>query len=171
MYAFLPSLSWLPLIELIGFIVIGGKIGFLASLLWLMASTALGFWLLREWGMKALMRTAEDEDGFFAEQSAFDSLCMLIAALLLILPGFISDFLAVPFILAPFRHWLFALSRRDGSFMRRFTRKSRDFRQWTYTRTSQTQDGTTRQTRTTTIIDGEYKRLDDRIDDQTGRPK
>lgn len=160
MYAFLPSLSWLPLIELVGFFVIGGKIGFLWSLLWLMGATMFGFWLLKEGGLKALMRRPGQENEFFAAQDAFDSLCFMIAALLLIVPGFISDFIAIPFLLAPFRHWLFGHSKKDGSYMRRFTRDSGGFREWTYTKTTTTSTGEA--PRNQTVIDGDFKRIDDK---------
>lgn len=159
MYKLFAPLSWLPLIELIGFFVIGGKIGFFLSLLWLIGSTMLGFWLLMHGGMLAMARAGEQENELFAAQEAFDSLCLLIAALLLIVPGFISDFIAIPFILAPFRHWLFGRSKREDSFMRRFTRQSRDFRQWTYTKTRTTGDAAAPAPSQT--IEGEFRRVDD----------
>lgn len=157
MFKFSSPLSLLPLIELIGFFVIGGKIGFFASLLWLILATMLGFWLLMHGGLIALQRGAQDEDGLFKAQDAFDSLCILIAALLLIVPGFISDFIAIPFILAPFRHWLFGRSRDKDSFMRRFTQQSRGFREWTYTKTGEGKPAPG----SNTTIEGDFRRVDD----------
>ncbi len=146
------------MIELIGFFVIGGNIGFLLSVLWLISATSFGFWLLQQGGMRALSRKADDENEFFAVQEAFDSLCMMIAALLLIFPGFISDFIAIPFVLAPFRHWLFGYTKnKPDSYMHKFTRQSRNFRQWTYSHTQ----STTEAKPATTTIEGEFKRVDD----------
>lgn len=156
MYTFSTPLAWLPLIELIVFIMVCGEIGFLTALLWIVLSFMLGMWLLKHSGMKALTGASEDEDAFFAVQDAFDSLCLMFAALLLILPGFISDFMAIPLLLAPVRHWLFRRSKDNpDGFMHKFTKQSHGFRQWTYSKTTAARPGET------TIIEGEYTRVDD----------
>lgn len=156
MYTFSTPLAWLPLIELIVFIMVCGEIGFLTALLWIILSFMLGMWLLKQSGMKALSSSLEEEDAFFAVQDAFDSLCLMFAALLLIFPGFISDFMAIPLLLPPVRHWLFGRSKDNPqSFMHKFTKQSQGFRQWTYTKTTQHRPGET------TIIEGEYTRVDD----------
>lgn len=154
MYMFLSPLAFLPLIEIIGLFVIGGEIGFLWSVIWLVGATMLGFRLLR---MSVLVPLPEEEDGFFAAREAFDSLCLMIAGLLLIFPGFVSDFFAVPFILSPFRHWLFGRAKDKDSFMRRFTKQSRGFRQWTYAHTRRNGESERRET----VIEGEFRRVDD----------
>jgi UPF0716 protein FxsA len=111
-------LLFLPVLEVIGFFAVVAHIGFLLSMLWLFGSTMLGMYLLRTGGLTALRRAKEKSDDVFQLEDAFDSLCTLIAALLLIFPGFISDFIAVPFLLAPFRHWLFGRAKTDpDSFM------------------------------------------------------
>jgi UPF0716 protein FxsA len=147
MYIFLRPLLFLPLIEIIGFVTIGPRLGFFMTLLWLFAATTLGFYLLRIGGSGALRRAKETKDDVFQLEDAFGSLCLLIAALLLIFPGFISDFIAIPFMLAPFRHWLFGRAKADpDSFMRR------GYRTWT-----DAQNGT----RQNTTIEGEFRRVDD----------
>lgn len=156
----LSPFAWLWIIELLGFIVIGGKIGFFLSLLWLIGATWLGFRLLAWGGMKALEKGAADEDGFFAAQDAFDSLCLMIAAILLLIPGFVSDIVAIPFLVGPFRSWLFSLSRKQDSFMRKFTRESRTVREWTYTHT-QRQRAEQEKPGANTTIEGDFRRVDD----------
>lgn len=152
MYIFFAPFLFLPLIEIIGFVSIGSRIGVFATLLWLTCSTMLGFHLLRTGGLGAWTRARNRNNDAFMIQDAFDSLCALIAAILLIFPGFISDFIAVPFLLAPFRHWLFGRSKAEDSFMRK------GYSSWT--RTSKTgTDGKT--TTSETIIEGEFRRVDD----------
>ncbi len=152
-------LAWLPVIELVGFFVIGGKIGFFLSLLWLMGATMLGFWLLKQGGLKALKRAGEQDNEFFAVEEAFDSLCLMIAALLLLMPGFISDFIAIPFVLAPVRHWLFGRTKANpDSFLHRFTKQSRGFREWTQ---KQGQGQDKKPPGASTVIEGEFTVVDD----------
>ena len=150
MYIFFMPLLFLPLFEIIGFIVIGAHIGFILSLVWLCGSTMLGFYLLRTAGSGALRRARDQGDAVFQLQDAFDSLCLIIAAVLLIFPGFISDFIAIPFLLAPFRHWLFGRAQTNpDSFMRK------GYRSWTTT-------GPDGETKTQTIIEGEFRHVDDK---------
>lgn len=104
-YLFLPILL-LPFAEIAGFVVIGGRIGLGASLLWLVSATSLGFYILRtkgfaSWGQAQKMATAEN---WSFGRALSDSFCYLIGAILLIFPGFISDFIAIPFLIAPLRH-------------------------------------------------------------------
>lgn len=149
MYIFFMPLLLLPLIEIIGFLTIGAHIGFLWSVLWLTGSTMLGFYLLGTGGSVAWRRSRNGSEDPFVLQDAFDSLCVLIAALLLIFPGFISDFIAIPFLLAPVRHWLFGRAKSDpDSFMRR------GYRSWNETRAKSTNQ---------TIIEGEYRKIDEQI--------
>ena len=136
---FILPFAFLPLLEIIGFVTIGGRIGVLNTLLWLAGSTLLGFYLLRTRGLGGLTRARQGrENDIFMFSDLFDDISLLIAALLLIFPGFISDFMAIPFLLAPCRHWMFGFMRDNPDhFARRYTRK------------------------TVTIIEGEYKRMED----------
>ncbi len=145
----------LPFFEIIGFIVIGGKIGLIDSLLWMMISTILGFYLLQAGGFRTLRRAQDPTtEDFFNAQNMFDDLCIMIAALLLIFPGFISDFFAVPFLIAPLRHWLFGRTKNnpDNAF-RRFVKRGQNFSYGYYRETSHTPKGDT-------TIEGEYKQID-----------
>jgi UPF0716 protein FxsA len=143
MYIFFMPLLFLPLIEVIGFLTIGAGIGLFWTFVWLCASTTLGFYLLRIGGSGALRRARQPDDEVFLLEEAFDRLCLLIAALLLIFPGFISDFIAIPFLLAPFRHWLFGRVKNDPENIMR-----RGYQRWT-------------QGPTQTTIDGEFRRVDE----------
>ena len=159
MYFLLTPLTYLPLAELIGFIVIGGRIGLGLTLIWLLCSTFLGFTLLQTGAQGAFKRARKDEDEeLFAARDLFDSFCLMIAALLLIFPGFISDFIAIPFIISPFRSWLFKKTRDNpDSYMRKFTRDAQSFRHGG-------QKAPERKPPKDTVIEAEYRRIDDKPD-------
>jgi len=115
----------LPLFEIIGLIVIGGNIGLFDSLLWLTGSAFLGFYLLKRQGLGALLRAKKaDPDAVFTTADLFNQVAVVIAGLLLVFPGFISDFLAVPFLIAPLRHWVFRrMKDQPDHFIRRRARE------------------------------------------------
>lgn len=112
------SLLLLPFAEIIGFVTIGGEIGLGSTILWLIASTFFGFRLLRANAWSKLSRSGQQD--FFAVADLFNGLSTVIAGILLVFPGFISDFIAIPFLLAPCRQWMFS-SMKDNpqSFARR----------------------------------------------------
>lgn len=142
MYLFFWPFLFLPIIEIIGFVTIGAELGAGWTLLWIFGAGWLGVYLLQSRGQSAWARAAKaQENDLFAMQDLFDGVCIFIASLLLIFPGFISDFLAVPFVLAPMRHWLFDKIRKDPNHaVRKYTKNTIYRRE--------------------TIIEGEYKKLD-----------
>ena len=63
----------------------------------------------------------------------FDGFCIIIGALLLIFPGFISDFLALPLLIPPVRHWIFLfLKYKHGSILNDLGKTSQGFTYWYY---------------------------------------
>jgi len=146
MNIFLTLLVLLPLFEIAGFVVIGGEIGLGTTLLWLLGSAALGVWVLRgQGGIWSRVQTADDD--LFVVEGMFDALCVLAAGLLLVFPGFISDFLALPLLLPPVRRLIFRqIQKSPDGFIRRNVRFSQTTRH----------GGTTE----TTIIEAEYSEID-----------
>lgn len=97
----------LPFLEIAGFVWIGGKLGVALTLLWVIAAIAGGFLLLRHTGLQAVGRLrAALESGREPGHSIIDAACFAAAAVLLIIPGFVSDALAVILMLPMTRHWL-----------------------------------------------------------------
>ena len=125
---------FLPLIEVIGFIVIGGKIGVGLSLLWVMADVIIGVTLLTTLGASALRKAATSaEAGTLPVEEMFDGFCIIVGALLLIFPGFISDFLALPLLIPLTRHWIFLfLKHKHGSILNSLDKTSQSFTYWYY---------------------------------------
>lgn len=153
LYTLFLILAALPIIEIIGFITIGGDIGLLWSLLWLLTAGIVGAHLLKKGSLPA--RPIARGDDRAVMQAMFDNLCLLGAGLLLIFPGFISDFLALPLALAPLRHWLFQHLIRDSDVL--FRNFAADGSYFTY---RARRDG--RAEKSETVIEGEFHRLDDK---------
>jgi UPF0716 protein FxsA len=105
----LLALLALPLLEIAVFVVVGGWIGLWPTLGLVLLSGILGAVLLRAQGFLVLRRAREaalrDE---LPVAEALDGLCVLLAGVLLILPGFVTDALAILLLLPPVR----ALLRR-----------------------------------------------------------
>ncbi len=125
---------FLPLIEIAGFIVIGGRIGVGWSLLWVIADIVLGFTLLSTLGGNALRKAGKSaEAGAPPFEEMFDGICIIVGALLLIFPGFISDFLALPLLIPPVRHWLFLfLKNKHADILSEVGKTSQGFSYWYY---------------------------------------
>lgn len=148
MNIFFTLLIFLPLIEIAGFIVIGGEIGLGASLLWLIGAGMLGSYILRgQGGVWARVQTADDD--LFVIEGMFDAVSLLLAGILLVFPGFISDIVALPLLAPQIRHLIFQrLQKNPNGFVRRhakFNNTSRHGGQ---------------ETRESAVIEAEYTEID-----------
>jgi len=97
----------LIMLEILAFVWVADKIGLGLTLLALIGSAFLGLWLIRRTGLDMVGRlrltlAQGDEPG----HSLIDGACFVVAGLLLILPGFFSDFLALLLMLPVTRNWL-----------------------------------------------------------------
>jgi UPF0716 protein FxsA len=82
----------LPLMEIAVFVIVGSRIGALATVGLVIASAILGSVLLRLQGMNALRRMqALIQAGDAPERELLHGAIIVVAALLLIIPGFITD--------------------------------------------------------------------------------
>jgi UPF0716 protein FxsA len=112
----------LPFIEIAGFVWIGSKLGLAFTLIWVLGAMVGGLFLLRRTGMQAVgkLRSAL-ADGTEPGHSLLDAACFTAAAMLLIVPGFFSDALALVLMLPATRHWL--LRRTASHFETRVYRR------------------------------------------------
>lgn len=87
----------LPVLELWLMIEIGGEVGALAVILWLVAMIFLGINLLRYLGASSMLRAAQSvrSGGAMPAQTLADGLFKAVGAVLLIIPGFITDLIAL----------------------------------------------------------------------------
>ncbi|MCE6952293.1 FxsA family protein [Cereibacter sphaeroides] len=100
----------LPIVEIALFVTIGGAIGLLATMLVIFGTAALGVYLLRRQGveMQSALQMSRRLDPLVL---LADGAVVSVAALLLILPGFLTDTLGLLLLIPPLRR---ALIRRLG---------------------------------------------------------
>ena len=115
MPVFLLLLLW-PLIEIALFVTVGGAIGLWLTLLVVLGTGVGGVALLRNQGLRSAERLRA-EMGRMRDPvgTAGDSALLALAAILLILPGFLTDILGLLLLLPPLRKALVAqVARRMG---------------------------------------------------------
>lgn len=97
----------LPFLEIAGFVWIGSRLGLALTLIWVLGAMVAGLFLLRRTGMQAVGKLrAAVADGTEPGHSLLDAACFTAAAMLLIVPGFFSDALALLLMLPATRAWL-----------------------------------------------------------------
>ena len=101
----LLTILMLPVAELIVFVVVAAAIGFGWALLLVLATSLTGGLILRQAGGNhiARVRTAMNQGTFTAIQADGVGAATLFAGILLLIPGFITDILAVLLLIAPLR--------------------------------------------------------------------
>ena len=107
MWVFALILAW-PLLEIGLFVVVGGWLGLWATLAWVVLSAMLGVGLIRWQGMGAL-REVRGGGGIAALQPMAHSALIMLSGMLLILPGFFTDFLGLVLLLPFVRTALIAV--------------------------------------------------------------
>nr|WP_165779760.1 FxsA family protein [Mesorhizobium sanjuanii] len=86
----------LPLLEIAGFVVVGRQVGALATVGLVLASSVAGMLLLRHQGFGVMARVrAEMDAGRDPSRQLAHGAMIVLAAILLIIPGFITDIFAV----------------------------------------------------------------------------
>ena len=96
-------LLW-PLVEIALFVTVGGAIGLLWTLVVIFGSGVLGLWLLRRGGVKS---AAEMRRGLHVVRGGLgkvaDEVLVMLAGVLLILPGFLTDAIGLLLLIKPVR--------------------------------------------------------------------
>ncbi|MDM9624497.1 FxsA family protein [Rhizobium sp. S152] len=104
----------MPLAEIAGFVVVGKMIGLWLTLALVLLSFIAGMTLLRRQGIGILRRMqAEGQSGALPGRELLRPAMFVIASLLLIIPGFITDIIAILMFIPPVRDlaWRY-ISRR-----------------------------------------------------------
>ncbi len=82
----------LVFLEIAAFIAVGSHLGVFTTLLLCFLSAVLGTAIVQHQGLGVLARVRQSLDrGLLPMDDMFDGLCLMIAGVLLILPGFVSD--------------------------------------------------------------------------------
>lgn len=133
------SLVVIAVIELSLFIVIGGAIGVGLTLALIILSSVLGIALVRQRGMQTLMATQSSLIQEGSSQSLLENMLFVIAGILLIVPGFMTDAIGALLLVAPLRIVVakrlanivlarggFQFGSSNGSFYQSFSQNQRD---------------------------------------------
>ncbi len=112
----------LPFLEIAGFVIVGRQVGVLYTLALIIAAGALGAILLRIQGLGVMTRVRHELDaGGDPSRELAHGAMILLAGILLLIPGFLTDIIGLLLFLPPVRDlaWRF-LKRRivvsAGSF-------------------------------------------------------
>ena len=137
-----------PLIEIGLFIQVGQAIGLWSTLAVVILTAVIGTWLLRQQGFKTLQKfQTEVAQGAIPTITLSDGICLLVAGLLLLTPGFFTDAIGFLLFVPAFRQ----LMRRY--FASRIKTAGSGFSYHHYSEPPQHPGNPT-------IIDGEYEELD-----------
>ena len=106
----------LPAMELAAFVAVAAEIGLLGALALVAATSLAGALILRHAGGNhiARMRVALAEGSFTALEADSTGSLTLLAGILLLIPGFITDALGLLLLAAPLRRGLGAALRRGA---------------------------------------------------------
>ncbi|MET3662107.1 FxsA family protein [Aquamicrobium ahrensii] len=111
----------LPLLEIAGFVLVGKQIGALATVGLVMLSTVAGGALLRHQGLGAMNRARAAMDaGKDPGLPLANSAMAVVAAILLIVPGFITSVIGVLILLPPARALFWKMFGRRVVFTSQF---------------------------------------------------
>jgi UPF0716 protein FxsA len=104
----------LPIIEIAIFIKVGQTIGLLPTLALVIGAALLGGLLLRAQGISVLTQLRSNVSaGHMPARAIADTMMIGIAALFLVLPGFLSDIVALLLLIPTVRGWIYgALAKR-----------------------------------------------------------
>lgn len=109
----LAAFILVPLAEIALFIEIGGWLGLGPTLALIVLTAVVGTWILRRQGL-AVLRRAEQQmrRGVLPVAEVFEGLCLAIAGILLLTPGFLTDTAGALLLLPPVRAMAYRRLRR-----------------------------------------------------------
>lgn len=93
-----------PVLEITTFFAVADETGLLTAIALIILAGVCGSFLLRYQSWQTFMSASSTfRSGRLPSQQLFDTACVIGAAILLIIPGFLSDIIAVLLLIAPFR--------------------------------------------------------------------
>lgn len=99
----------LPLIEIAGFVLVGNAIGLWPTLALVILTSLIGAILLRVEGMGVLQEAnRESQEGRLPGKSLVSGAMIVVAGVLLILPGFFTDIIGLLLFIPPVRHFIWS---------------------------------------------------------------
>jgi UPF0716 protein FxsA len=110
-----------PIAEIALLVHVGGLIGTWQTIGLVVLTAVIGTALFRAQGFRVLIRTQDVlAQGGFPAKELFDGICILVAGVLLLTPGFVTDTLGLALLVPGLRVWigrvLWHMVRRSGHF-------------------------------------------------------
>ena len=103
-----------PLIELYVMVQVGQEIGALSTIALVVVISVVGVWLAKTQGLSVWRRTRQQlSAGTVPAAELLDGFLILVAGVLLLTPGFITDILGIALLLPPSRALVRGLLRRQ----------------------------------------------------------
>lgn len=113
-FFFVPLIliGW-PLAEIAGFVLVGRAVGLWATLGLVIGTAILGAVLLRSQGMHILRQISDEgREGRMPARAVIDAAMIVVAGILLLLPGFITDIIGLALFIPFVRSFLWSLIGR-----------------------------------------------------------
>lgn len=105
----------MPFVEIAGFVIVGSHIGVLATLALVVFGGMLGFFLLRVQSFGLLQKIrAEAAAGRIPDRELVHGAMLVLAAILLIIPGFVTDICGLLLFIPPVRDLVWRYLSRSG---------------------------------------------------------
>lgn len=102
-------LLFIPILEIAVFIMVGGQIGVASTLGMILVTAILGSILLRIQGISTLAKIQEkSRSGAIPGKELVSGVMIMIAGVLLLTPGFVTDSIGFLLFFPPFRHFLWS---------------------------------------------------------------
>lgn len=110
------ALIGIPLLEIAVFIRVGSDIGLGSTLAATALTAVIGTVLMRTQGLSTLVKARDGlNGGVMPVRAVFDGACQVVAGILLLTPGFVTDFVGLVLFFPPFRSVLLRwISGRSG---------------------------------------------------------
>jgi UPF0716 protein FxsA len=145
-FLLLLILIGLPLLEIYVLITVGGWIGAIPTIFLIVFTAVLGALLMRHQGLKALSSVqASMQRGEIPALTLLEGFLILVAGVLLLTPGFVTDLFGFLLLVAPLRRMLVQYAIRSSVFQ-----------------TSPPPTGPSQTGNQGRVIDGEYTREKDK---------
>lgn len=96
-----------PLLELAVLIKVGQSLGVWLTILLLIATGVVGGLIVQRQGLQAARRAAQSmAEGRPPIEPVVDSFMLMVAGVLLLIPGLLTDLIALPLLVPPLRRWI-----------------------------------------------------------------